>query len=80
MRIIIEPDTEGENCKRKVFDKVTQCIVAGSLIRGEIAPATFREVYVGRGEATNEMIGVLYAAIESLRDYKRDGNGSDSTG
>jgi hypothetical protein len=82
MKISIEADTKGETIERKVFEKVTQCIVAGSLIRQEIAPGTFRECHLSRDpECVNDMIGVLQAAMESLRDFKtRKTDGSDSTG
>lgn len=80
MKITIEADTEGEEFKTQIFEKVTQFIVAGILIRQQIAPGTFRHCHVGPGEQVNDMIGMLQAAIESLRDFKlRKPDGSDST-
>lgn len=71
MKITIEADTEGEESKAQTFEKVTQFIAAGSLIRQGIAPGTFRYCRVGDDEQINDMIGVLHAAIESLHDFKK---------
>jgi hypothetical protein len=81
MKITIEADTDGETLEPKTFKKVTQCVLLGFLIRQEIAPTTFRECFVHPDpEQTNDLIGVLQAEIESLRDHKHGKrNGSDGT-
>jgi hypothetical protein len=82
MKITIETDAKGETFKTKIFEHVTQCIVAGSLIREKIAPAIFRHCLVDCDpERINDMIGVATAIAESLRDLKRrnEANGRHSS-